>query len=505
MQQRAANDPRSWAFQASIHQDNCKHNTLHFLSWHRMYLYWFERILRDAVGDEAFALPYWNYSTAAKRILPIQFRTKGNPLYVSQRSDTVNDGQQPSNTSIFDTTDAMAALNFTHTGQGTSFGGRGGASHASGLLEQTPHNPVHLWIGGYRAEVETAALDPVSWLHHANIDHLWEKWLRQGDGRANPTGDAEFMGTSFTFYDEGGNPVQMTGVEILDTVEQLDYRYDDQPAGGTSFAAAKDSSRPVVKSTAVGATAKGDGLSLGPRPATVAISLRAEAATAFSAADRESLPRTTLTLEGVAGGGVRGVMYHVHVGAKQERPSANDPSYVGLIGLFGPQPSDHGGHTATMSYDITNAVAAAGGKKIAVTLVPVDLTDSGRLPGGTGATIERMLISVEGAVASGSTKERAKPKTKAASGRQRRVERKTEGKPDPRRTSTERPERKRRPAGADKKARTSTRKRKRSSRDQRSPGQPNAGPNNESMIPGDKRSAVGSDLTGTTVAGHAQH
>lgn len=33
---------------------------------------------------------------------------------------------------------------------------------------------------------ETAAQDPVSWLHPTNIDRLWEGWLKQGGGRANP-------------------------------------------------------------------------------------------------------------------------------------------------------------------------------------------------------------------------------------------------------------------------------------------------------------------------------
>jgi tyrosinase len=33
----------------------------------------------------------------------------------------------------------------------------------------------------------TAARDPIFWLHHANIDRLWEAWLALED-HANPTG-----------------------------------------------------------------------------------------------------------------------------------------------------------------------------------------------------------------------------------------------------------------------------------------------------------------------------
>ena len=43
----------------------CQHQGWFFLPWHRMYLYFFERIVRAAVveagGPADFALPYWNY------------------------------------------------------------------------------------------------------------------------------------------------------------------------------------------------------------------------------------------------------------------------------------------------------------------------------------------------------------------------------------------------------------------------------------------------------------
>ena len=30
-------------------RDQCQHNTWYFLPWHRMYLYWFERIVRSII------------------------------------------------------------------------------------------------------------------------------------------------------------------------------------------------------------------------------------------------------------------------------------------------------------------------------------------------------------------------------------------------------------------------------------------------------------------------
>ena len=50
-----ATNPCSWAAQAAIHAPGfmgagpCDHGTM-FWSWHRMYLYWFERIIRQKSG-----------------------------------------------------------------------------------------------------------------------------------------------------------------------------------------------------------------------------------------------------------------------------------------------------------------------------------------------------------------------------------------------------------------------------------------------------------------------
>ena len=66
----------------------------------------------------------------------------------------------------------------------------------------------------------TAALDPIFWLHHANIDRLWEVWLRQGN-RVNPRDTVWLTDTPFDFFDATGTARQMTSSEVLDTT-QLD-------------------------------------------------------------------------------------------------------------------------------------------------------------------------------------------------------------------------------------------------------------------------------------------
>ena len=103
MQALPANDPRSWLYQANIHGtydspsqpswNTCQHGSFFFLSWHRMYLYWFERIVRHYSGVRGWALPYWNYADAAQRQIPSMFRT---PTSASQCLRTCSCNPRPS-------------------------------------------------------------------------------------------------------------------------------------------------------------------------------------------------------------------------------------------------------------------------------------------------------------------------------------------------------------------------------------------------------------------------
>ncbi|HYJ78353.1 MAG TPA: tyrosinase family protein [Longimicrobiaceae bacterium] len=224
MKSRPATDPTSWLAQANIHgafsppagmiANACMHDATFFLSWHRMYLHYFERIARAASGDATFALPYWGYSPTGARNLPAPFRTPAdasNPLYASLRRATINGGGNLAASAV-DPGAALAQFAFTSM---------------SSTMDGTPHGVVHTGVGGFgglMSEFETAGQDPIFWLHHANIDRLWEAWLASGGGRANPT-TASWSTTPFTFYDETGAQVSLTGAQVVDTAAQLEYRY----------------------------------------------------------------------------------------------------------------------------------------------------------------------------------------------------------------------------------------------------------------------------------------
>lgn len=224
MQSLPTSDPTSWTYQAAIHRttltgsfpswNSCQHGTQFFFSWHRMYLYFFERILRAKSGNPNLTLPYWNYQT--NPVLHPAYRNNAvsNKLYDGTRNATINSGGPIGPgplTAIQNAMNDIAFFDFQSSIEG-------------------PHGSIHVLIGGNMGSVPTAAKDPVFWLHHTNIDRLWEEWLRKCGGRSNPTENNTWMNQEFTFFDENGKAVRMTGRQIVNTAASLNYNYDLPPA-----------------------------------------------------------------------------------------------------------------------------------------------------------------------------------------------------------------------------------------------------------------------------------
>ena len=189
----------------------CQHQSWYFLPWHRGYLSALEAIVRAAVvklGGPAliWALPYWNYSDTGDfnaRKMPSAFAAatlpdgSPNALKVTRRygDGTGNVVIRPSDVTL----GALREGGFVggSGGGSTGFGGPQTAfqhdGNVNGQLERQPHNGVHGLVGGIRPNAnpqdarsyglmsmpDTAALDPIFWLHHANIDRLWEVWLQR--------------------------------------------------------------------------------------------------------------------------------------------------------------------------------------------------------------------------------------------------------------------------------------------------------------------------------------
>lgn len=361
MKARPSEDSTSWSFQAAIHGtyaepphatwNQCQHGSFFFLSWHRMYLHFFERILRKASEDPSFALPYWNYGVPSQRAIPLVLREPqgaANPLFVAERNAGVNEGFLVPDSA---TRHAQSFLftNFSSpSGSNMSFGGQttSGPVHFDvphGQLERQPHDQIHVLIGGstgWMADPNTAAQDPVFWLHHSNIDRLWKRWLDQGGGRSNPLDNASWATSKFTFFDENGSQAVLTGADIVDTEGQLGYRYDDDPPPTVPT--------PVIPlvHAAPGSPAAPHRLAAGPeprielsdKPTRVRVSLPEPARVEINrvAAAVETKVALVLSVEGIEFDKIPGVVYEVYANLPEGAlPDSQGPHYVGNLAFFG--------------------------------------------------------------------------------------------------------------------------------------------------------------------------
>lgn len=179
-----------------------------FLPWHRMYVLYFERIVRRTLNDPTWTLPYWNYNNATQASLPTEFinpGNSGNPLWVSNRNSGPNSGAPLTGLNL----DALKQTNYSGFCSTLDFG---------------LHGNVHVKVGNgtNMGSVPWAANDPVFWMHHCNIDRLWASW--NAGGYANPT-SSSWTGQTFVFADECcGRVVGRVG--DVTAIGPLHYAYD---------------------------------------------------------------------------------------------------------------------------------------------------------------------------------------------------------------------------------------------------------------------------------------
>jgi tyrosinase len=404
MQQRAATDPTSWDYQAAVHgmtpdpldgfRSQCQHNSWFFGSWHRMYLYWFEQMVRAAIQDlpdiddetkRTWALPYWNYSNPdesdnSRRRLPQAFLDltlpdgiTPNPLRDPTRF--MNNGSaMPAQ--VVRLAQALAPVTFA--GPGGFAGGKTGFNHffedpnaGPGPLELTPHNAVHGQVGGNMGGFDTAGLDPIFWLHHANIDRLWDVWLGQ-PGRANSTEAAWLTGLTFKFHDEDAVPLTQVSKDVTD--QQLDYVYEDiSVPGPDQEAAVVEPEQPAFPPELVGAT--GEPFALTGDTVTTSFGISPPEGPLAEAGAAPS--RVFLDLADITSSDIPGVTYGVYVNVPDGDPATDDEHYVGNAAFFGIEKtgrpdSEHAG--MRLIYDITdlyNRLNAAGqwSDQVSVTFV----------------------------------------------------------------------------------------------------------------------------------------
>ncbi|KAG0554411.1 hypothetical protein KC19_12G089700 [Ceratodon purpureus] len=240
------------------------HQTWLFFVWHRLYLYFNERILAKLIEDDTFALPYWNWdnqdgTNPLPNEIPKVWASNITifPNAINKTSSLFHETRNPcagipgrivefqnilgpclpqnytevrAQSSHLMWTQTVSAGPTPSTWHGASyrFGDFGGVG--MGTMEARPHGPVHVWTNIRQMSTnKDSASDPIFFGHHANVDRLWEHWLTlPGKYRKHIT-DPDYLNTAFTFYDEDGEQVSVTVKEALD-LNLLRYKYQEMPA-----------------------------------------------------------------------------------------------------------------------------------------------------------------------------------------------------------------------------------------------------------------------------------
>jgi hypothetical protein len=379
---------------------------MHFFTWHRIYLKYFERTMRKFSGDPKFALPYWDYyddlgPQNGIALPPIMRGTAGgNTLVDTFRTPGLNNNS----TSIDPTTgDASEAFDFT-TFRNFSFS-----------LENQPHGAMHCGTGfGCQAPdigiVPVAGLDPVFYMHHANIDRLFQCFLvRKANGatinlawaKANLGMNQAWFDQTWNFVNENGAPVSMKVSQLFEP-GGIDYVYDQV----TNCVPAEDTPQPESPAA-----------SLAPVSSTAPISLEGRTLSVPLAASTLEGPeprlpegidvepgRTVLLIDNVRiEGGNPGVTYRIHL---SRRGDSLRRVYVGTINWFGVLHRHHAQHEAPdtprghrlLFYDVTDELAELGNpteSDIAVTFEPSRHT-TGDAPSPSASagtvTVERIRL-----------------------------------------------------------------------------------------------------------------
>jgi polyphenol oxidase len=284
--------PLQWDRFALTHAQHCTeteeghapqvHWSWFFLPWHCAYLFFMERtlayFLTEVFNEDGskFALPYWDWEThkeipntrerqQARPPRPSPFfgydrtidaladplQVHGHPfdnlaLWDGNRGPTLERaGMKPENEEgplwkqhtrvIVGYSDAVFLESMLRFPFDVFAGGEViSRDDGQGLLEQFPHNLIHDWVGsryGSNRDMGTlryAALDPLFYLHHANVDRIWSLYRYTPDPANTPAWGKQL----FAFTDLDGKAVTVTVADIVQKMSTVRYAPPQAPAPG---------------------------------------------------------------------------------------------------------------------------------------------------------------------------------------------------------------------------------------------------------------------------------
>ena len=168
-----------------------------FLPWHRVFVLKVEQMGQSI--DPLFFIPYWKWTV--DRGVPSWLASFLPTIKVPGIHRTVTRNPPRPNTTLPTSTQINSVLTATTF---TNF-----VNAIDG-----PHGRVHNWCFGTMSDISWSPVDPLFWLHHAEIDRLWSVWQSTNPGQ-NPslTGSNRIM-----------SPWPETEVQVR-SISSLGYSY----------------------------------------------------------------------------------------------------------------------------------------------------------------------------------------------------------------------------------------------------------------------------------------
>jgi len=379
-----ANDPDANKVPAPIRAlyRQCHRDTYLFFLWHRAYVSAMERLMQAAINDPTFRIPYWDWYHDPK--LPEIFRseflgaqkTVKNSLYVKDRNPGINNGE--------DVWTPVIATDFNESDFRIFQTNLDGAEH--GDIHMGVGNPANM------GSIQTAARDPIFWLHHANIDRLLVVWLKRDLATHRvPNTFPSWIASRYRFPTPNGGGVATPSVEDLALASMSALGYEYENTNGPELPSPTVPARPAtVQSTAGKAGVMGAGveafavkksIEVGAG-ATVDLPVPSAAANKFRSLESkepESLQAVNVVLSGVKLlSQPTGVLsYRVYLNLPKEAGRAENfkDYYLGNISLFALTAADEHHEEiklpATKNIEKLTKETAEAPSQISVSVVPV--------------------------------------------------------------------------------------------------------------------------------------
>lgn len=402
-------DPRNFIQQAKVHCAYCNgayhlshpfqdthidiHGSWLFFPFHRWYIYFFERILSNLIGDPNFALPFWNWDTPEGMQMPPYFTNPNSSLYHELRHhnhlppkvvdllyhSTHSDNATPSHKQVLYNLATMykqmVLASTKELFMGSPFRLGDQPNPGMGSVEDAPHNTVHTWVGGAdtpnhedMGTFYAAARDPIFYAHHTNLDRMWTLWKSLGgEERKDYSDDRDWLDSEFFFYDENANLVRVKIRDCLDTTK-LGYVFQDVDLPWLRTPPTSRKSKLLRKGSRYSKTREF------PLVLDSIASVIVKRPRRVRSEEEKEQEEEVLVIEGIEFGSERGVKFDVHVDDDEEKLSG--PDETEFVGSFVSVPHGHR-HKVSTSYKIgmskvLESLEAEEDDHVLVTLVPKD-------------------------------------------------------------------------------------------------------------------------------------